>query len=282
MNVRAATATDSNDASRTDEEITAVWDKHWRLKRRLLLLASLVAPAVVVASKGAWWAWVYAACAHSALLNGMVVPTSNWLGPILNRLPTRRKEVWLTIDDGPSADTIPLAQMLYDKGITATFFFRGDAVDQFPGAVREVAALGHTIANHTTTHPLPLFWMFSPTHVAREIDRCTEKIRSEGVDPLPWFRCPAGVKNPFLHPVLRQRGLTLLGWTVRAFDGIFCNVERSKARILTRLVPGAILLVHEGKKDYAGQPASLRFIESLVSEIEQRGFRFVSANTTLD
>lgn len=246
----------------------------WVWWRRFLFVASLMAPVLVVASDLAWWAWAYAGCAHGLVLVGMILPGSNWLGPVLNRLPLRQKEVWLTIDDGPSPDSIPLAQMLNAKGITATFFFRGDQIAKFPGVTRRVTELGHSVANHTMTHPLPWFWMLAPGHIAAEIDRCTQRIRDEGVIPLPYFRCPAGVKNPFLHRVLSRRGMTLLGWTVRAYDGIVCNINRATARILRGLVPGAILLVHEGKHDRAGNPASLRFIEALVDEIEQRGFRF--------
>ncbi|HEY5891975.1 MAG TPA: polysaccharide deacetylase family protein [Chthoniobacterales bacterium] len=248
--------------------------KAWSWWRRLLFLTALAAPPLVIASNLAWWACVYAVCTNTLLLIGWLVPTSNWLGPVLNRLPPGENEIWLTIDDGPSADTIPLAQMLHVKGITATFFFRGNQIAKFPGVPRQISNLGHSVANHTMTHPLPWFWMLPPGHVAREIDGCEKRIRDEGVIPLPYFRCPAGVKNPFLHRLLSGREMTLAGWTVRAYDGIVCNIERSTAHILRHLVPGAILLVHEGKNDRAGNPASLRFIETLVDEIEQRGFRF--------
>jgi len=225
-------------------------------------------------SQGAWWAWLYAVLAHGTLLAGMCVPRCGWIGPVVNRLPTTRKTVWLTIDDGPSDDTVALAGMLQGKGVAATFFLQGSKLAQRPETAALLEAAGHGMANHSMHHSLMWFWALPPHRLAREIDDCTAVLERGPARPEPWFRCPAGVKNPFLHSILRRRGLLVAGWTVRAYDGIRCDADQGLARIRKRLVPGAILLVHEGKRDRNGNPASVEFISRLVDVVHEAGYQF--------
>jgi peptidoglycan/xylan/chitin deacetylase (PgdA/CDA1 family) len=64
-----------------------------------------------------------------------------------------RKRVALTIDDGPSPEYTPQVLRLLEKyRVTATFSMIGLEAAAYPGLVREVAAAGHKIANHTWSH----------------------------------------------------------------------------------------------------------------------------------
>ena len=66
----------------------------------------------------------------------------------------------LTFDDGPGKTTTPgpgprtiaLAEYLQSQHIPATFFVVGKLVADFPGAIAQVSAMGHLIANHTYDH----------------------------------------------------------------------------------------------------------------------------------
>src|ERR1051326_6190432 len=59
------------------------------------------------------------------LLIALLHPSVQWLGPVLTRYPTDAKEVWLTIDDGPTDDTIALLDLLDRCDVRATFFVKG-------------------------------------------------------------------------------------------------------------------------------------------------------------
>jgi len=247
--------------------------------RRAFLLLNLTPPVLVGLTGGTeLWAWIYAMVVHHGLLVGLFLPRSNWLGPILNQLPTDEKIVWLTIDDGPSDDTAELAQMLAAHGISATFFLQGRKLHDFPEALAALKRHGHTVANHTQNHPLAWFWIYPPPKVAREIDEFQGAAAALRLPVLPAFRCPAGLKNPFLHTLLQSRKLTLTGWTIRAYDGIRCDAQRSLPHLLSRLTPGAILLVHEGKMDASGAPASVAFIQELVAGVQKAGYRFAETS----
>ncbi len=246
--------------------------------RRFFLLLNLTPPIFVLLTGGReWWAWAYAFVVHNALLIAILHPTSNWLGPILTRLPTTEKLVWLTIDDGPSADTVEIAEWLESVGVSATFFLIGKNLDASTEALAAIQRHGHTIGNHTQNHNLGTFWIFPPGKIRREVGEFQSAVNRLQLRSFPAFRCPAGIKNPFLHTVLAEEKLTLTGWTVRAYDGVRCNLDKSLTRIKNGLQPGAILLVHEGKMDTAGRPASVRLIQELVKTVRAAGYEFVSS-----
>lgn len=61
--------------------------------------------------------------------------------------------VALTYDDGPNAQTTRLLEILEKHNVPATFFQQGGYVNSNPHVAASVAAAGHTIGNHTMTHP---------------------------------------------------------------------------------------------------------------------------------
>ncbi len=254
--------------------IASLW---WR---RCLLLTNLTPPLLLWATGGTQlWAWIYAAIVHHTLLAGLFLPNNRALGPVLRKLPTGENTVWLTIDDGPSSDTVAIAEMLGALNVTATFFFQGNRIASQPDIGPVLQRHGHTVANHTQSHDLAWFWLASPSRVRREVDAFEVAAAQANLPIIPAFRCPAGIKNPFLHGVLFQRKLTLVGWSARAHDGIRCERVRNLRNVLSCLRPGVILLVHEGKQNAFGEPASVEFIRELVRAVQARGYRFADARS---
>ena len=60
----------------------------------------------------------------------------------------------LTFDDGPNANTPAVLAALRQANVKATFFIVGRMAKAHPGVLREIAAEGHLLANHSATHPL--------------------------------------------------------------------------------------------------------------------------------
>ena len=81
----------------------------------------------------------------------------------------------LTYDDGPNPATTPrLLELLEKEGIKATFFFIGENMQKHPHLVEAVFKSGHTVANHSYTHPfMP---GLSRARMAVEIDKTNETI----------------------------------------------------------------------------------------------------------
>ena len=191
------------------------------------------------------------------LVYGTLVPNAQLLGPVITCFEPEGNEVWLTIDDGPADDTM---QVLDALDVKATFFVKGNLAREHPELIRAMVERGHGIANHSETHPSATFWCLGPAAIAREID---------GGVASKWFRAPVGMKNPFVHPALRRRGMRLIGWSVRGFDSVGGDVERVVRRIVPRVFPGAIVVMHQGRA------ISARCIARVVAELRARGYRFV-------
>ena len=63
-------------------------------------------------------------------------------------------KVAITFDDGPDPQWTPkILDVLKQKKATATFFLIGIQTDKFSGLAKRIYAEGHTIGNHTFTHP---------------------------------------------------------------------------------------------------------------------------------
>jgi peptidoglycan/xylan/chitin deacetylase (PgdA/CDA1 family) len=189
-----------------------------------------------------WLALAVLFVSHLLLLFPTLVANCQWWGPVVRRFETPRREVWLTLDDGPNVHTSAVLDLLARFEAKATFFVIGKRAREFPAALEKIRADGHEIANHTFTHPGGSFWAFPPSWIAAEIDRAP--VASE------FFRAPAGLKNCFLHPLLEKRGMWLIGWTVRGLDTLSRDSAAVAKRIRRKLKPGAIVLLHEGEPDF--------------------------------
>ena len=164
----------------------------------------------------------------------------------MRRFATEEPEVWLTIDDGPfPSDTAAMLAVLARHEANATFFLEGARVCQVPELARQIAEAGHALGNHSHTHPIARFWAIGPWGARRELRACDAALRAAaGVEPVG-FRPPVGMANAFVHATARRLGMPVIGWSARGFDGVKCCPERVLARLLAKLEPGAILLLHQ-------------------------------------
>ena len=205
---------------------------------------------------------------HMLILYPTLVANCQWWGPVLTHFETSRREVWLTIDDGPDPIHTPrLLEILQRFGAQATFFVIGERAAKFPAELAAIRAAGHEVANHTATHPSATFWCLPPGRIAAEIDQCGIASR--------YFRGPAGMKNLFVHPALQRREMELVGWTVRGLDTVSKDVDAVAARILREVRPGAIVLLHEGHRTAADPDFHPRCLERTLAALTNAKYRCV-------
>lgn len=205
---------------------------------------------------------------HMLILFPTLVANCQWWGPVVTRFESREREVWLTIDDGPDPVHTPrMLELLKRFDARATFFVIGKRAAKFPNELAAIRAAGHEIANHTFSHPSGTFWCLPPARIASEIDQA----RILG----PYFRSPAGMKNFFVHPALARRQLRLIGWTVRGLDTMSRDPEAVAARIMGRVQPGAILLLHEGHRTESAPDFHPRCLELTLAALTKANYRCV-------
>ncbi|MBK8261014.1 MAG: polysaccharide deacetylase family protein [Nannocystis sp.] len=245
-------------------------------QRGLILGFAAASPLLIAA---AWsWSWTLALAivglVHAAVLLPVFMPRLGWLGPVVTRFETEKPEIWLTIDDGPDPVDTPIFLDLLDRyAARVTFFVKGELVVRHPEWAAAMAARGHSVQNHTQTHPAGWFWCYGAAALRRELSACNAAVaQATGATPT-LFRAPVGIKSPLLHPQLDRLGMRLVAWSVRGFDGVRgFDPERVAGRLLAKLAPGAIFVMHQGIRDDAGEPLSPRGLERVLEELRARGY----------
>ena len=154
--------------------------------------------------------------------------------------------VSLSFDDGPDSVTTPLVlDILKSYQVPATFFVTGKNARSHPDIIARILEQGHTIGNHTYSHD-SLIMLKSMLRLKAEISKTQMVLAAHGIRPLV-FRPPAGITNPKLGPVLAELGLIAVNFSCRAMDKGNRRISGIASKILGRVRPGDIILLHDSK-----------------------------------
>ncbi|MEP6608053.1 MAG: polysaccharide deacetylase family protein [Burkholderiaceae bacterium] len=257
---------------------------HW------LLAGSHIAGVAAIAAQPALWPLAVGAMGGSHALNFVfgLAPASTALGPVISVLPpgsAERGEVALTFDDGPDTNVTPRVLDLLDEAdARATFFCIGARARAYPQLVREIAARGHAVENHAFDHSRAMGF-FGVRRLVRDIGDAQKALTDiTGVAP-KFFRAPFGIRTPLTEPALARLGLRCVAWNVRSLDSIDRHSARVAARIIRRLAPRAIILMHDGKEGrrrrVTEQPSVLGALPLLLASMRERGLCSVTLRSAL-
>jgi peptidoglycan/xylan/chitin deacetylase (PgdA/CDA1 family) len=205
---------------------------------------------------------------------------SGVFGPSVWRGDRTRRAVALTFDDGPSESTPAILDILARHNVPATFFQIGANVERLPEIARAVRQAGHTIGNHSYSHPL--FCLRRPRFMETELRLAQEAIQEHaGVRPL-WFRAPFGGRWFGLSGVQRRLGLIGVMWTAIGYDWK-AEAETVVMRLARQAANGAILCLHDGR-ELRIRPdvgATVEAVRRLVPLLRDRGFEFETVSRLL-
>jgi peptidoglycan/xylan/chitin deacetylase (PgdA/CDA1 family) len=224
------------------------------------------------------WGWLAGLCTLAGLAVGLGVSFPQWqmFGTSFCAAGTRRKIVALTFDDGPDPENTPaLLALLAEQRACASFFCIGDRVAGQPDLIRQMVAAGHAVENHTFRHD-PLTNLFSVARLRQELAEAQDAIqRAAGRAPV-FFRPPMGLTNGRVFRVTNELGLTVAGYTARGLDRRADSPERIAGRLLRKLRPGAILLLHD-----AGVPRDrlLAVVTIVLDRLHAAGYECVRLDT---
>ena len=181
----------------------------------------------------------------------------------------------LTIDAAWSADkTKAILDTLDRYGIKATFFLCGVWVDAYPEMVKEIAARGHEIGNHSLSHPH--MNRLSAEEIRNEIVQLDDKIEALTGKRTNLFRAPFGEYNDTVVSTVRDMGYEIIQWNV---DTVDWKEGRTPETILNAVLPklsdGSIILCHNN--GYGIET----YLPKLIEEAQSRGYRFVTISELL-
>jgi peptidoglycan-N-acetylglucosamine deacetylase len=262
-----------------------------RGRATLIVRASLAAHAVgalLTAARPALWPWIVGGLLadHTLLAAAGLCPRSRLLGPNWVRLPpaaAAQRQIAVTIDDGPDCEVTPrLLDILEHSGVHASFFCIGARVAAHPQLAREIVGRGHTLENHSMRH-LHRFSVLGPRAMRAELTQAQDLIAATVGEPPRCFRAPAGLRNPFLEPILASLGLQLASWTRRGFDTVTPDPDRVLARLVRGLAGGDILLLHDGHaaRSASGVPVVIDVLPRLLAAAAHAGLTPVTLQAAL-
>lgn len=193
------------------------------------------------------------------------------------KVKTEKKVAALTFDiswgtkvPGPVMDT------LKKYNVKSTFFLSGPWVKQYPEFPRRLAKEGHEIASHGDRH-IDLDKESMDT-VRGEIQAAHQAIKEvTGVDP-KLIRTPNGAWNDMVLGVADQLGYKVIQWSDDSLDWKKPGVDAIVQRVLDKVHPGAIILMHASDTCLQTPEALPRVLEGLKS----RGYELVTVSKLLE
>jgi len=213
-------------------------------------------------------------------IHGAFHRNSPIFGPTLGRIPSDRKVVALTFDDGPNPDATPLIlQTLREKGVRATFFVLGSHAERWPELVRRISHEGHQLGNHGYFHRKLQFK--SPFYVSRDIRLGIRAIKRAGAPAPRLFRAPHGFRSPWTTPIASSYGERTVGWSLGVWDSDRPGADEIVRRTMEGVEPGSIILLHDGDGynpdgDRMQTAAALPII---IDRLKEQGYEFATLPT---
>lgn len=177
--------------------------------------------------------------------------TSQLLGKTLVHGPNPR-ELALTFDDGPNDRyTQEMVEKLADANVRATFFFVGKYARQLPWLVRQVAAAGHIVGNHSMTHTNLAYK--SGSVIRAEMSGCKAVLEDALGAPVHYFRPPYGGRRPEVLRAARELGMQTVMWNSMGYDWRKDRAPKQVMKAVERGIRrnrkaghGSTILLHDG------------------------------------
>ena len=197
-------------------------------------------------------------------------------------IKTEEKVVALTFDDGPHPIfTIELLKLLAEFNVKATFFVSGKNIEQHKDLVKQIVDNGHELGNHAYSHRNMIFKTTS--FIRNEIVKTDDLIKSCGADVPNIVRPPFGrflLSALYVFCKLKKK---VILWNIPTKDYKAKHPKLIVRKVYRKLKPGGIIVMHDAGKDNSkvDRSVSLQAVRSLLSELPQKGFRFVTISELL-
>lgn len=222
---------------------------------------------------------LYLASAAAAVAAGWnsMAPRSQIYGHTFIGVNHKSRLLALTYDDGPSEVWTPrLLEVLAHHEVRATFFMVGRYAAQLPEVARAVASAGHTIGNHSYTHPNLIFC--SAGQVQAQLDECDRVLTNVVGEHSKLFRPPFGGRRPDVLRTARAHGFVPVMWSVTAYDWNPVAPEMIEKKIARQIHGGDVILMHDGGhlSPTADRSATVTATDRIISRYKGEGYTFVT------
>lgn len=198
-------------------------------------------------------------------------------GKVMGHLPTDKRQVALTFDDGPNPDATPLIlDTLAEHDVRATFFILGSHAELWPELVHRAMDEGHQVGNHGYFHRK--LHLKTPHYVRRDVTLGKRAIERSGVPAPRFFRAPHGFRSPWVSAIAGSLGERTVGWSLGVWDSDQPGVTAIVHRTIEGVKPGSIVLLHDGDGYNASgnRLQTAAALPAIITGLRERGYEFVT------
>lgn len=185
------------------------------------------------------------------------------------------KKISITFDDGPSPYTLEVLDLLKKYDVKATFFCIGKNIEAHAEIVKQILAEGHLLGNHSYSHS-PFFDFYNAKKITEEIQKTDALLEKFTSKKISFFRPPYGVTTPSIRRALKITGHKVIGWNIRSLDGGTKNQNLIFNRIIKRISPGGIVLLHDTASH------SVLVLEQFLQFLQNQNYQVVSIEELLN
>ncbi len=185
---------------------------------------------------------------------------------------TNQRVIYLTFDAGyENGYTATILKALKKHNVKATFFLVGNYIATSPILVRQMVEEGHTVANHTFSHP-NMSGISSPEKFCEELVKLENIYRDiTGQQMVKFYRPPQGKYSIQNLQMAKELGYKTFFWSLAYVDW-YNNKQPTREeafkKLLGRIHPGAIVLLHSTSKTNAD------ILDELLTKWEEMGYCF--------
>ena len=188
--------------------------------------------------------------------------------------------IYLTFDCGyENGNTEPILDALKKHNAKATFFVVGHFLESAPDIVKRMEAEGHAVGNHTYHHP-DMSSISDMTSFQKEMDDVAPLYQTvTGKEMIKYYRPPQGKYSTKNLEMAKELGYHTFFWSLAYVDW---NVddqptkEEAFDKLLTRIHPGAIVLLHSTSKTNG------EILDELLTKWEEMGYTFAPLSELIE
>lgn len=185
---------------------------------------------------------------------------------------TSKNIIYLTFDAGfENGNTEKILDSLKKHNVKATFFLVGNYIETSPELVKRMVEEGHTIGNHTYSHP-DMSKISDEESFKKEL-QSLESLYKEttGQELLKIYRPPQGKYCVSNLEMADKLGYKTIFWSLAYVDwheNKQPTKEEAFNKLLKRIHPGAIVLLHSTSKTNGD------ILDELLTKWEDMGYSF--------
>ena len=186
------------------------------------------------------------------------------------------KKIYLTFDCGYENGYTPaILDALEKHNVKAAFFVVGNYLETSPDLVKRMVEEGHIVGNHTYHHP-DMSQISDPASFQEEITSLEKKYQEiTGLEMQKFYRPPQGKYSESDLKMAQELGYQTVFWSLAYVDWYVDQQptqEEAYAKLLPRIHPGAVVLLHSTSKINA------EILDDLLTKWEQEGYTFGTLN----